>query len=115
MDCARAGDAVDDFVVDADADVAGKIVDERRRGLRPIFGEEACADFGELSGGDARADSAGHGAQGSGNDHAAGAEFFELFGSSDGHGSEAPMYQKRDVHGKKEKNGSKDPPLQGHL
>ena len=38
LDGARAGNAVDDFVVDADADVAGKIVDERRRGLRAVFG-----------------------------------------------------------------------------
>src|ERR1700679_1953123 len=33
LDRARAGDAMDDFVVDADADVTWKIVDKRGRGL----------------------------------------------------------------------------------
>ena len=42
LDDAMAGDAVDDFVVDADADVAGEIVDEGRRGLRRRF-QRGCA------------------------------------------------------------------------
>jgi hypothetical protein len=38
LDGARAGDAVDDFVVEANADVAGEIVDKRRGGLSAVFG-----------------------------------------------------------------------------
>src|SRR5208282_5040259 len=66
LDGARAGNAVDDFVVDTDADVARKIVDERRRGLRAVFGEDARADCGKFGGGDAGADGVGHGAEGFG-------------------------------------------------
>ena len=55
LDDAMAGDAVDDFVVDADADVAGKIVDEGRGGLGAVFSEDARADCGEFGGGDAGA------------------------------------------------------------
>ncbi|HLZ92369.1 MAG TPA: hypothetical protein VKQ28_11685 [Candidatus Acidoferrum sp.] len=47
---------MDDFVVEADADVTGKIVDKRRRGLGAVFGEDARADLGEFGGGDAGAD-----------------------------------------------------------
>ena len=68
LDRARAGDAVDDFVVDADADVAREIVDERRRGLRAVFSEDARADGGEFGGGDAGANGAGHRAEGFGDD-----------------------------------------------
>ena len=80
-----AGDAVDDFVVDGDADVAGKIVDERRGGLGAVFGEDARADFRKFGGGDAGPYGAGHGAEGFGDDETAGAEFFELFGGGDRH------------------------------
>ena len=85
LDGARAGDAVDDFVVHADADVAREIVDERRGGLGAVFSEDACADLGKFSSGDAGADGVGHAAEGFGDDLATGAEFFELFGGGDGH------------------------------
>jgi hypothetical protein len=63
LDDAKAGDAVDDFVVDADADLAREIVDERRGGLLgAVFSEDAGPDFGEFAGGDAGADGASHGA-----------------------------------------------------
>jgi len=52
---AIARDAVNDFVVDTDADVAGEFVDERRRGLRAVFGQDARANCGKFGGGDARA------------------------------------------------------------
>jgi len=83
---AWARDSVDDFVVDADADVAREIVDERWRGLRAVFGQDARADSGEFGGADADANGGGHGAEGFGDDQAAGAKFFELFCGGDGHG-----------------------------
>ena len=81
LDRARARDAVDDFVVDADADVAGEIVDERRRGLGAVFSQDFCGDGAKVGGSDTGADRGGHGAEGFSNDQAAGAEFFELLGS----------------------------------
>jgi hypothetical protein len=68
LDHAKAGDAVNHFVVDADAHVAGEIVDQRWRGLGAVFSEDASADFGEFGSGDAGADGVGHGAQGFGHD-----------------------------------------------
>lgn len=85
LEDAIAGNAVDDFVVHADADVAGEMVDERWRGLRAVFGEDARADGGEFGSGDAGTDRSGHGAESFGDDLAAGAEFFELVGTMDGH------------------------------
>ena len=93
LDGARAGDAVDDFVVDTDADVAGEIVDERRRGFCAVFSEDFCGDGGEFGGSDAGADGSRHRAESLGDDQAAGAESFELVGGSDGHKCKTSIYQ----------------------
>lgn len=84
-DDAAAGNAVDDFVVDANADIAGKTIDDGRRRARAVLREDACADFGKLGGGDAWADFFAHDAEGFGDDEATCAEFFKLFCSGDGH------------------------------
>ena len=93
LDRAQARDAVDDFVVDADADVSGEFVDERWRGLCAVFGKDARANSGEFGGGDAGTNGSRHGAEGFGDDQAAGAQFFELFGGSDGHGSKCKPFR----------------------
>ena len=82
---AVAGDAVDDFVVDADANITGEPVDHRRGGAGTMSGEDARPYFAELGGGYAGADFFGHGAQSLRDDEAAGTEFFELFWAIDGH------------------------------
>jgi hypothetical protein len=55
-------DAVDDFVVDADADVAGEIVDERREDWAPFSARMREPISGEFGGRDAGADGGGHAA-----------------------------------------------------
>ena len=109
LDGARAGNAVDDLVVDADADVAGKIVDERRRGLRAVFFKDVRGDRGEFSRGNPGTDAVGHGAESFGDDLAAGAKFLEFFWGVDRHGlqrsSNSRLRQERDDH---EEQGSDD-------
>jgi hypothetical protein len=77
---------VDDFVVDANADVAGETVDDGWRRARAVFGEDLRADKSEFRCGDAGANSGSHSAQGFGDDAATGAESFELLLFGDGHG-----------------------------
>ena len=50
LDDSIAGDAVDYFVVYADADVAWEIVDRWRGGMGAVGGQDLGADFGELGG-----------------------------------------------------------------
>lgn len=86
LEDAVARNAVDDFVVDADADIAREAVNDRWRRTGAVFGKDPGADKGDFRGGDARANSGGHGSQGFGDDAATGAEFFELLLFGDGHG-----------------------------
>jgi hypothetical protein len=82
---AGAGDAVDDFVVDADATDAGELVDEGRSGACAVFYHDVAADVVEVGGGDARAGGGLHGLEHEANDAAGGAHGSEFFGSGDGH------------------------------
>ena len=86
LENAAPGNAVDDFVVDTDADVSRKTIDDGWRGASAVFGEDFGADIGEFRSGDAGANSGDHGAQGFGDNAATGAEFFELLLLGDGHG-----------------------------
>jgi hypothetical protein len=109
LDGARAGDAVDHFVVDADADVAGKIVDERWGGLCAVFFKDVRGDRGEFSRGNPGTDGGGHGPESFGDDEATGAKFLEFFWGVDRHGlqrsTDSGLRQKRDDH---EEQGSDD-------
>ena len=80
---AIARNAMNDFVVDTDTHVTGKIVNHRRRRVSAVGGENSCAGFGYFPGRDAWRDSRGHGAENCGDDFAAGAEFIELFRRGD--------------------------------
>src|SRR5882724_7874554 len=73
------------LVVYADADLTRKIVDHWRGRTGAVVRQNSGANFGEFCGGYAWTDLGGHGAQGFGDDLAAGAEFFELFWSVNRH------------------------------
>ena len=83
-----AGNSVNNFVVQADANVAGKSVDHRRRRMRAVRRKDLGTNFRKLAGRDAGTNFSSHGAQGFSNDDSAGAEFFELLGRGDGHSRE---------------------------
>jgi hypothetical protein len=77
--------AVNDFVVDADADIARKTVNHWRGGARAVFGEYFGSDLGEFASGDAGTNNGGHGAQGLSDNATAGTKLVKFVRSGDGH------------------------------
>jgi hypothetical protein len=73
--------AVNDLIIETDADVSGKSIDDRWRRTRTVFGKNLRTDQREFGTGDAGTDGSDHSSQGFGNDAAADAEFLELVGS----------------------------------
>ena len=86
LQCAAAGNSVNDFLVDADARVTGKAINQRRRRSRTMLGKHVCGNTRQFGGSDPSADLGGHGRESFGDDAATGAKLVELVGTGDGHG-----------------------------
>jgi hypothetical protein len=92
---ARAGDAVDGLVVDADADRAGEVVGQDRAGARAVTGEDARGDVVQLARGDARPDVAAQLAQRGGDDGAGALQSGKVGRCLDRHGSSMAAARRR--------------------